>query len=232
MASILIVLHLFLPAATPEPIYAIRPDKSFSHSVEITGPQDRQYYEINIDGPRFYGTIELEGKRTPDASRRVVYDWYKITSPASLQLKSLYYGTRCRLDGHEYIIDAPGYLLSPAMLLAGDKVESNDDKGNVMIALRLKTPPGQNISEQQADKPPLHYLCVPVAQRHHHEVFVPRHQGTLYVIRESEAAPAQGTLGLVDQFGLHQVKRLRHAYEIVPINRPKALTEHRPGSGS
>ena len=33
-------------------------------------------------------------------------------------------------------------------------------------------------------------------------------------------------------FGLHQVKRLRHAYEIVPINRPKALTEHRPGSGS
>ena len=99
MASILIVLHLFLPAATPEPIYAIRPDKSFSHSVEISGPQDRQYYEINIDGPRFYGTIELEGKRTPNASRRVVYDWYKITSPASLQLKSLYYGAGCRLDG-------------------------------------------------------------------------------------------------------------------------------------
>ncbi len=211
MSAFFLSLILSTPPAAGQTIVAVRPATTITHDVEISSDHGRDYRSIELVGPRYYGTFLTDDPSAPDDPTPITYAWYKITSPAP---KSPTFAGRCTIQTDTYALGMARFLLIPAITLSGDKVESKQNSGNMMVAVDLI--PNDN-SPDRPNVPQM--VCLPISQRHHSEISAVRPQERVFVVRKSPDLPEDGTIGLIDQFGLHQCKQLRSVYVVTPVPR-------------
>ena len=180
----------------PSIVESVRPNESFNHEIEVKFVGEQDFRTITITGPRFWCRLPEATADTDSKSvSSVIYNWYKIVDVGPTETKL-----------------QPVYFLTPATVLGREKPDGSN-KGNMLIATATfeteHNEPGRSTTGQM--------ILGPVVQRHHHDIFMIKEPRLQYVVKSIPTKSISGAINTIDQFGLHNAKRLSTPFQVVMV---------------
>ena len=190
----------------------VRPTELFQHSIEVKLASDSDYETISIAGPRLYSqfrTCEFEGQSSSIGT--TPYNWYKIIGDQKSANRIVSSISDRKRYGKKIKLGRPSYLLTPATALGDAGTESGSKSANLMLAIEFLSRTAATSGLTTETK---HFLCLPVMQRHHDEIYPIHSPACEYVLRKVKSKPLQGKINTIDQFGIHQAQFLSSMYTL------------------
>lgn len=191
-----------------------QPANLIEHGVDLKSVFDKQKVTTDLAGPYLF-SIAVGGMGQQVSRDKAYLAWYKIVdgakdAPRKVSVLDLVRGA----NSPPLTIESAEYFLSPAQRITTGAPAVIPHGLDHYKAYRIADAPSQNLdlkltesegpSQRRVGKPL--FLCVATEEWHHEEHFPATHQTGCFVVYELDSREQTGDIGLIDQFGLNQLR--------------------------
>lgn len=222
-AALLMVTLTTAQAHTPVEfleVFSVEPNRVIEHGVTLQSIFDAKRVETELVGPKMFSrAVGAFGR--PAKKQKAYLNWYAIKNPTKQPRRQVDVLDLVRGYGKKTLtIGNADFLLSPSQLITTGAPEAIPEGLDLYKAYRVVDPPkvamdvelteSIGAASRKIGKPV--FVCIPVNEWHHDEVFDVSHASDGFVVYELDKQNADGKVSTIDQFGLHSLSTKSNAW--------------------